>query len=202
MCPTSAMAKFTMRRDRPPAFMISPASMKKGTASSGKLLAPSITFCARICASNMFICHISAAPHSSRAKAIGTPSAMAANNEPRKIAIVISVAPGSVAGRGMATRVTAMRCFFGLLDQHQVCVIHLAAEQTPQVRQHNGRAQYGKHHPRGIENAHGHFHHRAGGLLVDEVLVVRTFGHQPQAKQHEHEGQRHAYLLASGAQAA
>ena len=53
MWPTSASARSTMRRDRPPAFMISPASMKNGTASSGKLSAPSITFCARICASKM-----------------------------------------------------------------------------------------------------------------------------------------------------
>jgi hypothetical protein len=42
-----------MRRDRPPTFMISPASMKKGTASSGKLLAPSIRFWARIWASKL-----------------------------------------------------------------------------------------------------------------------------------------------------
>ena len=46
--PTSASARFTMRCDRPPTFMISPASMKKGTASSGKLSAPLMTFCARI----------------------------------------------------------------------------------------------------------------------------------------------------------
>jgi tripartite ATP-independent transporter DctM subunit len=37
----------------PPAFMISPASMKKGTAKRGKLLEPSIKFCAKICASNI-----------------------------------------------------------------------------------------------------------------------------------------------------
>ena len=84
------MAKFTMRRDKPPAFMISPANMKNGTANNGKLLAPSITFCARICASNMFMCHISAAPHNSNEKAIGTPSAMAASKEPKKMAIVMS----------------------------------------------------------------------------------------------------------------
>jgi hypothetical protein len=45
--------------------MISPASMKNGTASSGKLSAPLITFCARICASNRSRCHISATPDSS-----------------------------------------------------------------------------------------------------------------------------------------
>jgi hypothetical protein len=73
--------------------MISPASMKNGTASSGKLLAPSIVFCARICASNMFMCHISAAPHASRAKAMGRPRAMVPSSDPRKIAIVTDVPP-------------------------------------------------------------------------------------------------------------
>ena len=54
-----------MRCDSPPTFMISPASMKNGTASNGKLSAPLIRFCARICASNRFRCHISATPDSS-----------------------------------------------------------------------------------------------------------------------------------------
>jgi hypothetical protein len=67
MWPTSANAKLTMRWLRPPTFMISPASMKNGTARSGKLSAPLITFCARICASNRSRCHISATPVASSA---------------------------------------------------------------------------------------------------------------------------------------
>ena len=43
------------------------AGMKKGTASNGKLSAPLITFCARICASNMSRCHIRVTPDSSSA---------------------------------------------------------------------------------------------------------------------------------------
>jgi len=66
MWPTSAIAKSTMRLDRPPVFITSPASMKKGTASKGKLLAPSMMFCASTCASKMLRCHMSAVPHSSR----------------------------------------------------------------------------------------------------------------------------------------
>src|SRR5881398_2480040 len=80
-----------MRRERPPTFMISPASMKNGTASSGKLLAPSMVFCARICASNMFMCHISAAPQASSEKAIGTPRAMAPSSAPRKMVMVMAL---------------------------------------------------------------------------------------------------------------
>jgi hypothetical protein len=56
-----------MRLDRPPTFMISPASMKKGTASSGKLSAPLIRFCARIWVSNWPSQAISATPHTSSA---------------------------------------------------------------------------------------------------------------------------------------
>ena len=89
MCPTKAIAKSTIRLDKPPVFMTSPANIKNGTARSGKLLEPSITFCANICASNMFMCHIKAAPHSNKEKAIGTPSAMAASKDPKNTAIVI-----------------------------------------------------------------------------------------------------------------
>ena len=82
-----------MRLDKPPTFMISPASMKKGTAISGKLSAPLITFCATIWASNRSMLYISATPHSSSAKAIGMPSAMDPSREPRKIEITMSGAP-------------------------------------------------------------------------------------------------------------
>ena len=42
-----------MRRLKPPAFINSPASKKKGTASRGKLSAPSTNRCARIWLSKM-----------------------------------------------------------------------------------------------------------------------------------------------------
>ncbi|MCY1551451.1 hypothetical protein D9M68_877840 [compost metagenome] len=67
LCPTRVSASLTMRCDSPPAFMISPASMKKGTASNGNESAPLTTFCARICASNRSRCHISATPDTSNA---------------------------------------------------------------------------------------------------------------------------------------
>jgi hypothetical protein len=53
MWPTQAMANSTMRRDRPPAFMISPASRKKGMAKSVKVSAPVIMRCETICVSKM-----------------------------------------------------------------------------------------------------------------------------------------------------
>ena len=56
-----------MRFDRPPVFMISPASMKNGTAISGKLSAPLMMFWAMIWASNMSSCSISATPQTSSA---------------------------------------------------------------------------------------------------------------------------------------
>src|SRR6185369_5877417 len=43
-----------MRRARPPRFISSPASMKNGTAISGKLSAPLMMFWATICESNTF----------------------------------------------------------------------------------------------------------------------------------------------------
>ena len=136
MWPTSAMAKSTMRRDRPPVFITSPASMKKGTASSGKLSAPLMTFCARICASNMSMCHISAAPHSSREKAIGMPSAMAPSSEKRKTAMVMMELPSrSLHGLG-----NVRRLFLGLPDADQLGLGELVVDQAPQVVEQNDRA--------------------------------------------------------------
>src|SRR3954464_3424495 len=119
------MANCTMRRERPTAFMISPASMKKGTASSGKLLAPSMVFCARICASNMFMCHISAAPQASSEKAIGTPMAMAPSKAPRKMVMVMASL-----GRGFGF---AVRHVFGFGHAHQLGFGQLARRQAPEV---------------------------------------------------------------------
>src|SRR5688572_13809163 len=152
-----------MRRDRPPAFMISPASMKKGTASSGKLLAPSITFCARIWASNMFMCHISAAPQASRAKAMGTPRAMAPSKDPRKMAMVM----GSL-GDGFGV---AVRHVVGFGDADQLVLLDPAGEQLPQVAEDEDEGDDGEEQARRVEIAHGRFHHRAGRARVDDGLL-------------------------------
>ena len=100
-----------MRRDKPPVFITSPANMKNGTASKGKLLEPSMMFCAKICASNMFRCHISAAPHNNKEKAMGTPNNMAANNEERKTAMVmVCVFLFSAAWTGPRARLRIPEC--------------------------------------------------------------------------------------------
>ena len=69
--------------------MISPASMKNGTAISGKLSAPLMMFCATICESKMSSQCISATPHTISANAIGIPSAIAPSSENVKTAMVI-----------------------------------------------------------------------------------------------------------------
>ena len=83
------MAELTMRRLIPPAFINSPASMKKGTAINGKLSAPLIKFCDTIWVSKLSKCNISATPDTIREKARGMPKAMAANKEPMKTKTVI-----------------------------------------------------------------------------------------------------------------
>ena len=79
----------TIRFDRPPTFMISPASRKKGTAISGKLSAPLMMFCAMIWESKMSRCTISAMPHTINAYAMGIPSAIAPSSDSRKTAMVM-----------------------------------------------------------------------------------------------------------------
>src|SRR5262245_21127152 len=86
--------------------MISPASMKNGTAISGKLSAPLMIFCATICESKMSSECISATPQTIRAKAIGIPSAMAPSRETVKTAMVMS---GSEFLRGAVWSVSRLR---------------------------------------------------------------------------------------------
>jgi hypothetical protein len=70
--------------DSPPAFINSPASRKKGMASSVKVLAP-VTICwLTICALNMPIHDIITMAQNISAKATGTPSASPKNSVPRK----------------------------------------------------------------------------------------------------------------------
>src|SRR4051812_33896286 len=153
-----------MRRDRPPAFMISPASMKKGTASSGKLLAPSMVFCARIWASNMFMCHISAAPQASSENAMGTPSAMAPSRDPRKMAMVMALLDD---GFGRAVRDVVFR--LGHADEFGFG--QLPGHQLPQLVQDEQEGEDGEEQAGRVEVAHGHFHDRTAGAPVDDGLL-------------------------------
>lgn len=88
--PTQASAKLTMRLEMPPAFISSPASMKKGIASKGKLSAPSTSFCDRMVVSIWPWVTIRAAPQTSSEKAIGRPSAMAPKSVTAKMATVMA----------------------------------------------------------------------------------------------------------------
>ena len=72
----------------PPLFMISPASMKKGIAISGKLSAPDTRFCARICVSKELRLIIRHTPQTSSAKATGMPMNMAPHSDTRKMVTV------------------------------------------------------------------------------------------------------------------
>ena len=87
--PTKARARSMMRRDRPPAFISSPARMKNGTASSGKLSNPACRFCASSCESKKSRCHISATPVRISECAIGMPMTMPPISTARKIRVTI-----------------------------------------------------------------------------------------------------------------
>jgi hypothetical protein len=67
------MAMTMIRRVMPPAFMNSPASMKNGTANSGKLFAPSHMFWMTIWGSVMPIWNMTARPQPTSANATGMP---------------------------------------------------------------------------------------------------------------------------------
>src|SRR4029077_13272313 len=110
----------TMRLASPPLFMISPASMKKGIAISGKLSAPLMMFCATIWESNIPTVLIRATPQTIRANAIGMPNAMAPSNEKVKTAMVMGGAP-------------AMPSDFLFLDGHQVGLAGLAGDDAVQI---------------------------------------------------------------------
>src|SRR5690606_22590825 len=88
MWPTKARAMSMIRWLRPPTFISSPARMKKGTASRGKLSKPACRFCASSWVLKKSRCHIRATPDTSRETAMGMPIAMEANRTARKISVV------------------------------------------------------------------------------------------------------------------
>src|ERR1700759_4732432 len=102
-----------MRFARPPRFINSPASMKNGTAISGKLSAPLMMFWATIWESKTSSECISATPQTISAKAIGMPSAIAPSREKVKTASVI--------------------CSFAFLHRDQVFLGGLAAQHAHEV---------------------------------------------------------------------
>src|SRR5512143_1542910 len=125
-----------MRLDRPPVFMISPASRKNGAAISGKLSAPAIRFCAMICASIMLSWYMSAAPQTRSANAIGIPSAIAPRSENRKTAMVTAIpSPPTVARRVRCSvpREFGLRLVLGLAHLDQIALGEPSRHRLPQV---------------------------------------------------------------------
>src|SRR5262245_49007731 len=113
-----------MRLARPPRFINSPASMKKGTAISGKLSAPLMMFWATIWESKFCSECISAMPQTISANAIGMPSAMAPSRENVKTA---SVTPGPAAfDRALS---------FAFLYRDQVILGSLATQHADEIEQ-------------------------------------------------------------------
>src|SRR5262245_53760235 len=125
--------------------MISPASMKNGTAISGKLSAPLMMFCATICESKMSSECISATPHTIRAKAIGIPSAIAPSSESVQTAIVMAC---------RARRTLAQRCsgvLLTLLDGDEVVRCRPATQDPDEVVQKDHGRGDAEHNACGIE---------------------------------------------------
>src|SRR4029079_3931538 len=115
-----------MRRARPPRFISSPASMKNGTAISGKLSAPLMMFWATICESKTFSECISATPHTISANAIGMPSAMAPSSEKVKTASVT---------QGPPARGCDQACSFAFLHRDQVFLGCPTAQHAKEIEQ-------------------------------------------------------------------
>src|SRR5438552_17267168 len=119
-----------MRLARPPLFITSPASMKNGTAISGKLSAPLMMFCATIWESKTLSECINATPHTISANAIGMPSAMAPSSEKVKTASVTAGDPG---------------CSFAFLHRDQVFLGSFAAEHANEIEQQDYRGGDAEH---------------------------------------------------------
>ena len=78
MWPTQACAMVMMRRLMPPEFISSPARIKNGTASKGKLSTPATRFCASNWVSQKSSAQAMEAPVSTSANAMGMPTPMKA----------------------------------------------------------------------------------------------------------------------------
>src|SRR5436190_23076135 len=142
MWPTSASATSTIRLASLPRFMISPASMKNGTAISGKLSAPLMMFWATIWESKMSSECISATPQTISANAIGMPSAIAPSKEKVKTA---SVTPGSVCSGDDSGVLIAF------LHQDQVFFGARSAQHPYEINEQDHGRRDAEHQPGGIE---------------------------------------------------
>src|SRR4029079_7553534 len=161
-----------MRLASPPLFMISPASMKKGIAISGKLSAPLMMFCATIWESNIPIVLIRPTTQTSRAKAIGMPSAMAPSSEKVKTAIVMGGVP-------------ALPSDLLLLDGHQVVLAGLAGDDAVQVVEQYDPGRDAEDDADEIENGHRQAARRRAVVNVDDGLAPAPGEQQPVGIQHQ-----------------
>src|SRR5690606_22472998 len=170
MWPTNMPARLTMRREMPPAFINSPASMNSGTAISVKLLAPDSMFCARICGSKKFSWNIKATALSNKAKAIGMPRAMSPSNTTRNRVRVMARCAEEAGSRGSDERV------FGAGVQRR----RAAGQHPRQVDQGQHAHGDGGIQHRGVEHGHGQPGDRQARIQPDDRLLPAAFGHQPQ----------------------
>src|SRR3954447_14425512 len=100
-----------------------------------------MTFCARICESNMSRWTMRATPDASSANEIGMPIAMASSREPRKIEMVmVRLRSGGLAADALvdARGVFQARHVFRFADHHELVVGQLAAQRPQHVEQQQG----------------------------------------------------------------
>ncbi|EGE60736.1 hypothetical protein RHECNPAF_13600122 [Rhizobium etli CNPAF512] len=194
--PTMAMARLTMRRERPPVFITSPASRKKGTAISGKLSAPFSTFCATICASNMPRYIISATPVMMRAKAIGTPRAIGPRRAPRKMVTVMTAASVLWLQNGEGGLRGIFECGLFLAVTYECGGRHIDAIGRDRigVPEQDEKGRHAEGEPRAVEDAHRNAGRRRRDVKIDQRLGPAAADHQPSGDQHHAVTQEHREL--------
>src|SRR6266542_4446695 len=202
-CPTSVSATLTMRFDSPPVFMISPASMKNGTAISGKLSAPLIRFCAMICASNMLSWYIIATPQTSSANAIGMPSAIAPSSEPRNTAMVIACS--LALGRGRRDRLIGrlgceVRLVFRLLYLDQVLFLDAAGENLVKIAQDERRGEHAEEDADAVVPPRRESRRNLYQVQIDDRLQPAAGEKQPDGGEHQRVAKDEARLLSPSGQ--
>src|SRR3990167_2393302 len=165
MWPTQVCAISMMRRLMPPLFISSPARMKKGTASSGKLSTPATMFCASSWVSQKSITQAMAAPVSSKAKAMFMPMPMSTSM------------PRTKTMKACASRLMASLHFRAVTE-----VERFALHDFPQRGGANG---HGAQQRRQRQQAHRVAQHHRGAVHAHHHLLPGTAPQQHAGQQHQ-----------------
>src|SRR6266496_2974587 len=196
-----------MRFESPPTFITSPASRKKGTASSVNELTPLMRRSATTCGWNWSSWNIIATAESSSAKAIGMPISMPPSRAARKMTIVMRFSLAAlrrrrhvVVGRDRMQLGRVERLATLGADHHQLVGAKLAGERAIEVGQKDEQRNDAEQDAHSVQPCGRGVEGRRAGVDVDQRLLPAAHEEDRGQAHHQHLRDREAGPLAGARQ--